>query len=259
MVTDKRLDQVSNLTDFDYALIVKGTDVAKVTKQQLAELVGNLLYGATTKEALASVVAAVIGTATVDKKGLAPSWLIKGSTSNSGLSAIQIDFNEYDGDSMVLCYGTNSPDGNTTRYFMLIQKEDVGRMKYQTVQNYEDGRIYRRTYSSKVGEWSPWVLDNFGANTKEELASMVAEQMGNKLFANPISINGKTVGDTSLESGAYLFSGSLSEGLTSYSGILFVSGESTGTQVRLLIGKDVIAFKRSDSNWFKITATEVTT
>ena len=83
--------------------------------------------------------------------------------------------------------------------------------------------------------------------------------MGNKLFANPISINGKTVGDTSLESGAYLFSGSLSEGLTSYSGILFVSGESTGTQVRLLIGKDVIAFKRSDSNWFKITATEVTT
>ena len=57
MATDKRLDQVSNLTDFDYALIVKGTDVAKVTKQQLAELVGNLLYGATTKEALASVVA----------------------------------------------------------------------------------------------------------------------------------------------------------------------------------------------------------
>lgn len=57
MATDKRLDQVSTLTDFDYALIVKGTDVSKVTKQQLAELVGDLLYGATTKETLASVVA----------------------------------------------------------------------------------------------------------------------------------------------------------------------------------------------------------
>lgn len=57
MATDKRLDQVSTLTDFDYALIVKGEQVSKVTKQQLAELVGNLLYGATTKETLASVVA----------------------------------------------------------------------------------------------------------------------------------------------------------------------------------------------------------
>ena len=57
MATDKRLDQVSQLTDFDYALIVKGTDVAKVTKKQFAELVGILLYGATTKETLASVVA----------------------------------------------------------------------------------------------------------------------------------------------------------------------------------------------------------
>lgn len=61
MATDKRLDQVSTLTDFDYALIVKGEQVSKVTKQQLAELVGNLLYGATTKETLASVVAGVLG------------------------------------------------------------------------------------------------------------------------------------------------------------------------------------------------------
>lgn len=41
MATDKRLDQVSTLTDFDYALIVKGDQVAKASKQQLAELVGN--------------------------------------------------------------------------------------------------------------------------------------------------------------------------------------------------------------------------
>ena len=57
MATDKRLDQVSTLTDFDYALIVKGDQVAKASKQQLAELVGNLLYGATDASSLASVVA----------------------------------------------------------------------------------------------------------------------------------------------------------------------------------------------------------
>lgn len=57
MATDKRLDQVSTLTDFDYALIVKGGQVAKASKQQLAELVGNLLYGATNASSLATVVA----------------------------------------------------------------------------------------------------------------------------------------------------------------------------------------------------------
>ena len=60
MATDKRLDQVSTLTDFDYALIVKGDQVAKVSKQQLAELVGNLLYGATNASSLATVVAGML-------------------------------------------------------------------------------------------------------------------------------------------------------------------------------------------------------
>lgn len=61
MATDKRLDQVSQLTDFDYALLVKGDQVGKMTKKQVAEAIGNLLYGATTKENLASVVAGLIG------------------------------------------------------------------------------------------------------------------------------------------------------------------------------------------------------
>ena len=60
MATDKRLDKVSTLTDFDYALIVKGDQVAKASKQQLAELVGNLLYGATNASSLATVVAGEI-------------------------------------------------------------------------------------------------------------------------------------------------------------------------------------------------------
>ena len=37
-MADKKLNQVSQLTDFDYALVVKGNDVAKVTKQQLATI-----------------------------------------------------------------------------------------------------------------------------------------------------------------------------------------------------------------------------
>ena len=42
-MADKKLNEVSQLTDFDYALVVKGNDVAKVTKQQLATLLGELL------------------------------------------------------------------------------------------------------------------------------------------------------------------------------------------------------------------------
>lgn len=42
-MADKKLNEVSQLTDFDYALVVKGNDVAKVTKQQLATLLGGLM------------------------------------------------------------------------------------------------------------------------------------------------------------------------------------------------------------------------
>lgn len=55
-MADKKLNQVSQLTDFDYALVVKGNNVAKVTKQQLATILGGL-----------------IGVATSEKDGLMPS------------------------------------------------------------------------------------------------------------------------------------------------------------------------------------------
>lgn len=42
-MADKKLNEVSQLTDFDYALVVKGNDVAKVTKQQLATILGGLM------------------------------------------------------------------------------------------------------------------------------------------------------------------------------------------------------------------------
>lgn len=54
-MADKKLNEVSQLTDFDYALVVKGNDVAKVTKQQLATILGELLP-----------------TASNEKKGLMP-------------------------------------------------------------------------------------------------------------------------------------------------------------------------------------------
>ena len=42
-MADKKLNAVSTLTDFDYALVVKGNDVAKVSKEQLASIVGGLM------------------------------------------------------------------------------------------------------------------------------------------------------------------------------------------------------------------------
>lgn len=48
-MADKKLNQVSQLTDFDYALVVKGNDVAKVTKQQLATILGGLIPTASNK------------------------------------------------------------------------------------------------------------------------------------------------------------------------------------------------------------------
>ena len=56
----KKLNQVSQLTDFDYALVVKGNDVAKVTKQQLATILGVRL----------------IGNATSNKSGLMSSGMV---------------------------------------------------------------------------------------------------------------------------------------------------------------------------------------
>lgn len=49
-MADKKLNEVSQLTDFDYALVVKGNDVAKVTKQQLATMLGELIGNATSNK-----------------------------------------------------------------------------------------------------------------------------------------------------------------------------------------------------------------
>ena len=83
----------------------------------------------------------------------------------------------------------------------------------------------------------------------------MAEVLGNLFFANPRSIGGKSINDSTLATGSYLFSGAQSEGLTSYSGVLFVSGDNQGTQVRMAVGRDVLAYKRADGLWQKVNAT----
>ena len=76
-MADKKLNEVSQLTDFDYALVVKGNDVAKVTKQQLATILGGL-----------------IGVATATKNGLLDK---KYSTGNISMQGMVIDFKVEDG------------------------------------------------------------------------------------------------------------------------------------------------------------------
>lgn len=72
-MADKKLNQVSQLTDFDYALVVKGNDVAKVTKQQLATILGGL-----------------IGTVTANKDGLmSKNGFLERSKGDT------LDFNDY--------------------------------------------------------------------------------------------------------------------------------------------------------------------
>lgn len=75
-MADKKLNQVSQLTDFDYALVVKGNDVAKVTKQQLATILGEL-----------------IGTASAEKDGLMGKEYAIRYIYNAGLS-ISYNVNE---------------------------------------------------------------------------------------------------------------------------------------------------------------------
>mgnify|MGYP003562785730 CR=1 FL=1 len=80
----------------------------------------------------------------------------------------------------------------------------------------------------------------------------MAAQLSNILFSKPISIGNKTV-DDELPSGSYIVSGVNTNGLTNWSGLLLVESLS---DIRLLISRDTLAFKRNDGNWYKVTAVE---
>lgn len=160
-MADKKLSSVSAVNDMNYVYAETSSgETVKISKADLA-----------------SVVAGVIGVAGSGNDGLASTALVRGTTAKSTTSPIQIDFDDYTGQSIAIVNGPNSPTGNTTRYYLLVQKEDIGRMKMQTAQDYETGLIYSRTYTSKKGEWSPWVLNNFGYNSLAELAGGVLNEL----------------------------------------------------------------------------------
>ena len=81
--------------------------------------------------------------------------------------------------------------------------------------------------------------------------------MGNLFFARPDTLPADSVNDESIPGGAYLFSATQSGGLTTASGVLFVADTTTGTQVRILVSHNKLAYKRRGFNWFVVTATEM--
>lgn len=139
MATDKRLSQVSTLTDFDYALIVKGDQVAKASKQQLAELVGNLLYGATNASSLATVVAGQTRFKTRDN---------------------DIDLNTIEADSwsFIGTSNSNKPDG-TSNELAFVYTKDVGiyGSSIYIIQWYYGWNVGSNYIRKKhTGQWQPW-------------------------------------------------------------------------------------------------------
>lgn len=133
-MADKKLNKVSQLTDFDYALVVKGNDVAKVTKQQLATILGEL-----------------IGVATAKKDGLMPMEQFF----DRDVNPIE-DYNTFtwNGIRKTTKSTSNSPfesgDGQNTVIF--IGTNDVQKVGFQAT--YSGQLIKIRLYW--VGSWGKW-------------------------------------------------------------------------------------------------------
>ena len=112
-MADKKLNEVSQLTDFDYALVVKGNDVAKVTKQQLATILGEL-----------------IGTATKEKTGLSDSIQALNSTfysiSSGSKNATLFKVCDYGKNIVHRLYIYSAPNGtsDTCRYIRVFLSDN---------------------------------------------------------------------------------------------------------------------------------------
>lgn len=142
MEIDKRLDQVSTLTDFDYALIVKGDQVAKVTSTQLSSLITSMIS--------------------------------KSSAMMNEIHSLYLR-NDYSGDLDELGSGTfvfatgeatNLPTLGSAG-FVFTTKLSNGYAN-QLFVNHSDK--FMRTYI--YNKWHKWQrIDNFGYNSLEELAS----------------------------------------------------------------------------------------
>lgn len=133
-MADKKLNQVSQLTDFDYALVVKGNDVAKVTKQQLATILGEL-----------------IGTVTAKKDGLMPMEQFF----DRDVNPIE-DYNTFtwNGIRKTTKSTSNSPfeSGDGQNAVIFIGTNDVQKIGFQAT--YSGQLIKIRLYW--VGSWGKW-------------------------------------------------------------------------------------------------------
>lgn len=133
-MADKKLNEVSQLTDFDYALVVKGNDVAKVTKQQLATILGEL-----------------IGVATAKKDGLIPMEQFF----DRDVNPIE-DYNTFtwNGIRKTTKSTSNSPfeSGDGQNAVIFIGTNDVQKIGFQAT--YSGQLIKIRLYW--VGSWGKW-------------------------------------------------------------------------------------------------------
>lgn len=133
-MADKKLNEVSQLTDFDYALVVKGNDVAKVTKQQLATILGGL-----------------IGVATAKKDGLMPMEQFF----DRDVNPIE-DYNTFtwNGIRKTTKSTSNSPfeSGDGQNAVIFIGTNDVQKIGFQAT--YSGQLIKIRLYW--VGSWGKW-------------------------------------------------------------------------------------------------------
>ena len=133
-MADKKLNQVSQLTDFDYALVVKGNDVAKVTKQQLATILEEL-----------------IGVATAKKDGLMPMEQFF----DRDVNPIE-DYNTFtwNGIRKTTKSTSNSPfeSGDGQNAVIFIGTNDVQKIGFQAT--YSGQLIKIRLYW--VGSWGKW-------------------------------------------------------------------------------------------------------
>lgn len=171
MATDKRLDQVSTLTDFDYALIVKGDQVAKVTSTQLSSLITSMI-----------------------SKSSAMMNEIHSLYMRNNYSG---DLDELGSGTFVFATGeaTNLPNPGSAG-FVFTTKLSNGYANQLFVNHAEK---FMRTYI--YNKWQNWQrIDNFGYNTLEELASGVAGQMKYNASKMVLDFRTSTTTDVTLPS-----------------------------------------------------------
>lgn len=137
-MADKELNEVPKVTDMEYVPVIMAD--------------GNI--GQIAKADLASVVAGLIGEATTSKAGLMPTRYINSTVFTESGKAITINFDDYAGSTPALVCGSNSPNGNSGRWHVLVQWIGASTC-IQIALDYETNVAYIRTRTPIFG-WGTW-------------------------------------------------------------------------------------------------------